>query len=656
MSNWTPGQSSSLYRVPDWGAGFFSVSENGNLLVRPRRHARSADGHSQEIDHKKLVEELGRRGLRRPMLIRFSDILATRIEELAESFAAAVTDNAYSGRWRGVYPIKVNQQAHVVEEIIEFGAPFGVGLEAGSKPELLIALALLDTKDALLVCNGYKDRAYVETALLAQSLGRNPIIVIDRFSEIELIVAASASLGIRPHVGLRAQLSTVGAGRWIASSGEHSKFGLSADELVRAIERLRREDMLDCVELLHFHIGSQITTIHAHKEALREAMRVYVGLHRMGADSLHLLDVGGGLGVDYLGSLTDDPSSMNYSMKEYANDVVFAAAQACTEAGIPAPDIITESGRAMVAHQSVLVFDIIGVNRDPSGQRVEACGDSDHAVLHALFEAVESIAPDSLSERYHDLIHARDEAASLFSLGYLDLEGRAKSERLFRAGCVRIGHILEQLGEPREEFEDLRKLLTETYFGNFSIFQSVPDAWAIKQVFPVMPIHRLEQEPTRRGVIVDLTCDSDGRLDRFIGDGEDQPTLRLHPWNGEPYFLAIFLVGAYQEILGDLHNLFGDTDAVHVRLDPTRPDDLIDESESDTTSSQKYSVEHYVEGDAVTDVLSYVQYDKRGLGERVQHTIEQALRDGRISLEDSALLRRRFDEGLNGYTYLRDEG
>ena len=633
MSEWTPGQSADLYRVDAWGAGFFSVSPDGNLLVHPKL------AKGSEIDLTRLVSELERRGLRRPILIRFSDILATRIEGLARSFGEAIEEHEYSGRWRGVYPIKVNQQAQVVEEIIEFGAPYGVGLEAGSKPELLIALALLDTPDALLICNGYKDRAYVDTALLAQRLGRNPIIVIDRYREIELVIKAAASLGIRPHIGLRARLSTVGAGRWVESSGADSKFGLSADELVRAVERLRHEDMLDCVELLHFHIGSQITTIRAHKEALREAMRIYVGLYQLGADALHLLDVGGGLGVDYIGAGTDDPSSMNYSQQEYANDVIFAAEQTCSEASIPAPDIITESGRAMVAYHSMLVFDVIGVNRDQAHEKVEPCDGSDHAVLHALSEAVENIAPDNLAESYHDLIHGRDEAASLFSLGYLDLRSRAKSERIFQSGCLHIGRILEQLGESPETFKDLHRLLTDTYFGNFSIFQSAPDAWAVKQVFPIMPIHRLDEEPTRRGIVADLTCDSDGRIDRFIGDGEDQQTVRLHPWNGAPYLLGVFLLGAYQEILGDLHNLFGDTDAVHVRLD----------------GDQTYSVEHFVEGDNVTDVLSYVQYDRRNLAERVRKLIERALRDGKIGLEDSALLRRRYDQGLSDYTYLRDE-
>lgn len=633
MSEWTPKQSSDLYRVPNWGAGFFSVSEDGDLLVHPRLSAGSA------INLPKLASELDRRGVRRPILIRFSNILATRIEGLAGSFEEAIDEHDYEGRWRGVYPIKVNQQAKVVEEIIEFGAPFGVGLEAGSKPELLIALALLDTKNALLICNGYKDRAYVETALLAQRLGRNPIIVIDRYHEIDLVIKSAAALGIRPQIGLRARLSTIGDGRWAQSSGNDSKFGLSSDELVRAVERLRSEDMLDCARLLHFHIGSQITTIRAHKDALREALRIYVGLHRLGADSLHLLDVGGGLGVDYVGAGTDDPSSMNYSQQEYANDVIFAAQQICSEAEIPAPDIITESGRAMTAYHSMLIFDVIGVDRDQTVYGLEPTSDSDHSVLQALSEAVDGITPDNLSESYHDLMHGRDEASSLFSLGYLDLRGRAKSERLFHSGCLRIGKILEQLGEMPEDFQDLRRILTDTYFGNFSVFQSAPDSWAIKQVFPVMPIHRLDEEPTRSATVVDLTCDSDGRIDRFIGDTEEQPSIRLHPWNGASYLLGVFLVGAYQEILGDLHNLFGDTDAVHVRLD----------------GDGGYQIEHLVEGDDVTEVLAYVQYDRRDLTERVRRLIEKSLREGRISLEDSALLRRRYDQGLADYTYLRDE-
>jgi len=633
MSEWTVQQSSDLYQIANWGADFFSISKAGNLVVHPRH------GDGATIELPRLVTELENRGLRRPMLIRFSDILTTRIESLEGCFREAIAESNYPGRWRGVYPIKVNQQAHVVEEIIQFGAPFGVGLEAGSKPELLIALALLDTEDGLLICNGYKDRAYVEIALLAQRLGRNPIIVVDRFKELDLVLETAADLGIRPHIGLRARLSTVGAGRWVESSGQRSKFGLGPDELVRAVARLRETGMLDCAELLHFHIGSQITAIRAHEDAIREAMHIYVGLYEMGATSLHLLDVGGGLGVDYIGSGTDDPSSKNYSEQEYANAIVAAAGLACNDAGIPSPDIVTESGRAMVAHHSVLVFDVIEVNRDLSLEKPPSCEEDDHPVLHALHAAVETIALDNLTESYHDLVDGRDEADSLFALGYLDLRGRAKSERLFRAGCQAIGAILEQIGETPEEFEDLRGLLTDTYFGNFSLFQSAPDAWAVKQIFPVMPIHRLAEEPSRRGVIVDLTCDSDGRIDRFIGKEGEESTLPLHPWNDEPYYLGIFLVGAYQEILGDLHNLFGDTDAVHVRL----------------SDDGGYEVEHIVEGDYVGEVLTYVQYDLRNLSERVRKTIEAAVRTGRISLKDSALLRRRFDQGLADYTYLLEE-
>jgi arginine decarboxylase len=359
----------------------------------------------------------------------------------------------------------------------------------------------------------------------------------------------------------------------------------------------------------------------------------------LGAASLRLLDVGGGLGVDYLGAASDEPSSMDYSAQEYANDVIYAASQACSEAEVPPPDIITESGRSMVAYHSMLVFDVIGVNRDQSVWDHEPCSEEDHAVLHALAETADGITAENVNESYHDLVHGRDEAASLFSLGYLDLRGRAKSERIFHTGCRRVATMLRQLGEPLEYYEELRSHLIDTYFGNFSVFQSAPDAWAVKQVFPIIPIHRLAEEPTREAVLADLTCDSDGRIDHFIGDGEEQSTVRLHPWTGSRYLLGLFLIGAYQEILGDLHNLFGDTDAVHVRLDAHRG----------------YTIEHLVEGDDVRDVLSYVQYDRRDLAERVRKLIERGLRDERISLEDSALLRRRYRQGLSEYTYLRDE-
>ncbi len=633
MRGWTVRDSLELYNVPNWGGDFFGVNDAGRVEVRPRG---DRDGR---VDLLELVRDLERRGLRTPLLIRFSDILASRVQGLGAAFDRAIEEYGYRGRFRGVYPIKVNQQRHVVEEIVQYGAARCVGLETGSKPELLIALALLDTPDALIICNGYKDRAYVELALLAQRLGRTPILVIDRFHEIDLVIKTSRELGIRPHLGVRARLTTKGAGKWVESTGDRSKFGLSSLEIVDAVERLRSEDMLDCLELLHFHIGSQITAIRAHKDALGEASRIFVGLHEMGARP-GLLDVGGGLGVDYDGSRTNFHSSKNYSMQEYANDVVAFIQEACDEAGVPHPDIVTEAGRAMVAHHSVLIFDVLGVNEMISGQRPEPVGDDDPKVLQGLAEVWSSVSRKNVQESYHDALQLKEEASALFSLGYLDLRGRARVERLFWNCCEKILRVVKDLPYVPEDLEDLEKGIADTYYGNVSVFQSMPDHWAVKQLFPVMPIHRLDEKPTRRGVFADLTCDCDGKIDQFIDQRDVRDVLELHPWTGAPYYIGVFLVGAYQEILGDLHNLFGDTDAVHVRLD--------DEG--------GYVVEHVVEGDAVNDVLAYVQYDRRALVEKVRRTIEAALRRGQISLEESARLRKRYEQGLQEYTYLsRDE-
>jgi arginine decarboxylase len=617
-----------LYNVPAWGAGFFSVNAKGHVEVQP---------HPQgpNVDLFDLVQDLQQRGVRTPLLMRFSDILAARVQGLCDAFNRAIREYGYRGAYRGVYPIKVNQQRHVVEEIVEFGAPYAIGLEAGSKPELLIALAVLETPGALIVCNGYKDRKYIETALLAQRLGRTPIIVVDRFHEVELIIRTSQELGIRPHIGVRARLTTKGAGKWIESTGDRSKFGLTAVEIVDAVDRLNAEGMLDCLELLHFHIGSQITAIRAHKDALREATRIFVGLHEMGAHP-RFLDVGGGLGVDYDGSQTNFHSSMNYSVQEYANDVVAAVQEACDSKGVPHPDIVTEAGRAMVAHHSVLIFDVLGTHEMLSGKQPERVQEDDHKVIKDLAEVWAGVSQKNVQEAYHDSLQLKEEAATLFSLGYLDLRARARVERLFWDCCEKILRISRELPYVPEDLEPLEKGLADTYYGNFSVFQSAPDHWAVKQLFPVMPIHRLDERPTRRGVFADLTCDSDGKIDRFIDPRDVKDVLELHPFNGQPYYIGVFLVGAYQEILGDYHNLFGDTDAVHVRLG----------------ADGRYEVEHVVEGDEVKDVLRYVQYDRGTLIERVRRTIEIAMRDGQISLEDSARLRRRYEEGLNEYTYL----
>jgi arginine decarboxylase len=631
MHAWTVGDSRDLYGVPSWGAPFFDVNAKGRVEVRPGQN------DDTRIDLLELVRDLEHRGLRTPLLIRFSDILASRLSQLAGAFDDAIRRYGYGGRYRGVYPIKVNQQRHVVEEIIHFGREQGVGLEAGSRPELLIALALLDTPDALMICNGYKDRAYIETALLAQRLGRTPIIVIDRFREIDLVIKTARELGIRPHLGVRARLSTKGAGKWLESTGDRSKFGLSAPEIVDAVSRLRSEDMLDCLELLHFHIGSQITAIRAHKDALAEASRIFVGLHEMGAAPT-LLDVGGGLGVDYDGSRTNFHSSKNYSTQEYANDVVAFIQEACDEAEVPHPDIVTETGRAMVAHHSVLVFDVLGVNEMSSGTS-EPVGEEDPKVLLDLASVGETVTRKNVQESYHDAVELKEEATTLFSLGFLDLQGRARAERLFWNCCERILHIVRELDYVPEDLQNLEKGMADTYYGNMSVFQSAPDHWAVKQLFPVMPIHRLDEKPTRRGVIADLTCDSDGKIDQFIDQHDVKEVLELHPWTGDPYFIGMFLVGAYQEILGDLHNLFGDTDAVHVRLE----------------EGGGYAVEHVVEGDSVDDVLQYVQYDGRVLVEKVRRTVETALRRGEITLEESARLRKRYEQGLREYTYLSRE-
>ena len=630
MHAWTIRDSLELYNVHNWGRGFFGVSESGQLEVRPRGEGGPA------ISLPALVEDLRQRGLRTPMLLRFPDILNARVRRLASAFASASSAYSYSGKFRGVYPIKVNQQRRVVEELVAFGAEHGIGLEAGSKPELLIALALLDTPNALIICNGYKDRAYIETALLAQRLGRTPVIVIDRFHEIELVVKVASELGIRPHIGIRAKLQSKGAGKWIDSTGDKSKFGLTASEIVDAVEQLRASDMLDCLELLHFHIGSQITAIRAHKDALREATRIFVGLHELGAKP-RILDVGGGLGVDYDGSQTNFHSSKNYTVQEYANDVVASIQEACDGARIPHPDIVTEAGRWMVAHHALLVFDVLGASEVRIGRKPEPLKDDDPKVLQDLHEVWQGVNKKNVIESFHDAMQLKEDAATLFNIGQLDIRARARVERLFWDCCEKIQRIAADLKELPEELEELEKGLADTYYGNLSVFQSAPDHWAVKQLFPVMPIQRLTEKPSRRAIIADLTCDSDGKIDQFIDQHDVKNVLELHPLDGRRYYLAVFMVGAYQEILGDLHNLFGDTDAVHVVVD--------DESGG-------YIVDHVVEGEDVKDVLTYVEYDQAALTEKVRRLAEDARRRGDISIEEATRLRARYKQGLWEYTYL----
>jgi arginine decarboxylase len=666
---WSAKKSSELYLVDNWGAGFFRINEKGHIEVFPRGNApatlppagtsasssaaaatasasASANGTAAPnaatlesllngIDLKELVSDLEERGLRPPLLIRFPDIVHSRIKSLARAFQNAIDTYSYKGKYRGVFPIKVNQQRYLVEDIVRFGRETCLGLEAGSKPELLVALALMDNPEALLICNGFKDTEYVETALLSQKLGRNTIIVVDRFSELEIIIRSAKNLNIRPRIGFRAKLEAKGAGKWVESSGAKSKFGLTAYEMVKGIEILEKEGLLGSLELLHFHIGSQITALRAIKDSLVEASRVYTELASMGA-GLKYIDVGGGLGVDYDGSQTNSENSMNYTLQEYANDVVAQIGVACDDRGLPHPNIVTEAGRALVAHHSVLVFDVVGAHHIRTTEIPLEVGGEKADSIRELADLCKNISPKNLNESIQDAFKLRDDAMSLFNLGYLTLKQKALMERLFWFFCTRALEVSEPMKRKPEEIATLKRYLSDSYYCNFSVFQSAPDTWAVKQLFPVCPIHRLKEEPTRRGILLDLTCDSDGKVDNFIDIKDDKDTLELHSLrDGEDYYVGMFLVGAYQEILGDFHNLFGDTDAVHVSLTPSG-----------------YAIEHVIEGDTVTEVLSYVQYDRAALIRQIRSAIETALANKTISLEESRMLMRYYEDGLNSYTYL----
>ena len=630
LRRWTVNDSLETYAVQEWGRDYFSINEAGNVTVSHERGS---------IDLKVLVDDLTRRGIEPPLLIRFSDLLESRINQLNEAFHRAIFEYGYKGEYRGVYPIKVNQSRKVVEEILRFGRRFHYGLEAGSKPELLAVMAMLDDPEALIICNGYKDELYIETALLASKLDRTVIIVVEKPSELDLIRRVSERLAVKPNIGVRMRLSARGAGKWSESGGDHAKFGLSASELLTALEKLEEWDMLDSVRLLHFHVGSQITAIRAIKDALREATRTYTEMVRLGCKQLTFFDVGGGLAVDYDGSQTNFESSMNYTIQEYANDVVFAVQEACDLAEIAHPNLVSESGRAVVAHHSVLIVNVIGVTATAHTEaQPEQPTDDEHDLLHKLHDVCGSVSRKNVRECYHDALEYKDELLQLFNLGNVSLEERAKGERLFWATCERIAAVASTLSRVPEEIQTLEKMLSDTYFCNFSMFQSLPDAWAVDQLFPIMPIHRLNEPPTRRGILADITCDSDGAIDAFIDMRDVKQTLELHTPNGEPYYVGIMLTGAYQEILGDMHNLFGDTNMVHVVI----------------TGQGHYEVDEVVSGDTVTDVLRYVNYSPEELVRRVRSNVETAVRGGKMSLDESRQLMQRYREGLASYTYLGD--
>jgi arginine decarboxylase len=631
LEKWKIQDAAETYGIRNWGKGYFAINKSGHVVVQPNKRA------DQAIDLKELVDQLQARGIQLPILLRFTDILRHRVGELHDAFKKAIDEFEYQGSYCCVYPIKVNQQRQVVEEILDFGKPYNFGLEAGSKPELLAVLALANGRDTPIICNGFKDDEFLRMTMLARKIGKQIIPVVEKFTELETIVRLAEELQVRPVIGVRVKLASRGAGRWRSSAGYRSKFGLTLTEVLEAVEYLKQRDLADCLQLVHFHLGSQITNIRSIKNALTEAARVYVELHRVGA-GVQYLDVGGGLGIDYDGSQTDFESSVNYTLQEYANDVVFRVKSVCEEAGVPHPIIVSESGRAMVAYHSLLVFDVLGVSNFDRYELPEEVPADAPQQIHDLYAIHRDLKKKNLLESYHDAVQAVDEALNMFNLGSLSIELRALVEGLFWTVCSRMLRIVREMDYVPEELQGLEALLSDTYFCNFSIFQSMPDSWAIKQLFPIMPIHRLNEVPTRRAVLGDVTCDSDGKIDQFIDLRDVRNTLQLHPFNGEPYYLGAFLLGAYQEILGDLHNLFGDTNAVHVSLD----------------EEGEYSIDDVIKGDTVREVLAYVQYSGEKLTESLRKDVERAVRSGKISLSESKMLLRFYETGLDGYTYLEE--
>jgi len=625
---WTMADSSELYDVASWGKGYFSVGQNGHLYVHPSKDPARA------VDLKELVDTLVLRGISLPILIRFAEILRHRLSEVHDAFQSAIAEHGYKGSYCCVYPIKVNQQRQVVEEVFKFGRPFKYGLEAGSKPELLAVLAIADNETPI-ICNGFKDDEYIEMVMLATKIGRQITTVVEKYTELDLVARHAQRIGVRPRIGLRLKLASRGSGRWKSSGGFRSKFGLTVSEAVRALDQLKQLGMADCIELLHFHLGSQITNIRHIKQAVIEGVRIYAELARAGA-GLKYLDVGGGLGIDYDGSQTDFESSVNYTLQEYANDVVYHVQNVCDEAGVAHPTIVSESGRAVVAYHSMLVFDVLGVSGFGEQDTAPEISDEMEQPLIDLRETYRGLSTKNLLESFHDAQQALDQALNLFSLGYLPIEQRCLAENLYWAMCRRIKRLAADLEFFPEELEGLDAMLSDTYFCNFSIFQSMPDSWAIKQLFPIMPIHRLSERPTRAAVLGDISCDSDGKIDQFIDRRDVKRTLPLHPFNGSEYYLGAFLIGAYQEILGDLHNLFGDTNAVHVSLN----------------GNGEIILDNVIKGDTVREVLDYVQFRAESLLGQFRKDVEAALREGKIGYEESGRLLRFYEEGLNGYTYL----
>ena len=629
MKKWTIDDAKELYNICGWGTSYFGISEKGNVYVRPSKD-------EVQIDLKEVMDELTLRDVTPPVLLRFPDILDNRIEKNASCFEKAAKEYGYKGKSFIIYPIKLNQMQPVVEEMISHGRKFNLGLEAGSKPELHAVIAVQCQSDSLIICNGYKDQSYIELALLAQKMGKRIFIVVEKLNEIEIIAKAAKKLNVMPNLGIRIKLASSGSGKWAESGGDASKFGLTSSELLKALKILDEKGMHDCLRLIHFHIGSQITKIRRIQTALREAAQFYISLHKMGYN-VDFVDCGGGLGVDYDGTRSSSSeSSVNYSIQEYINDCIYTFVDAANKNEIQHPNIITESGRSLAAHHSVLVIDVLETASLPEMPEEFEAKETDHQLVKDLYEIWDNLNPRSMLEDWHDAEQIRDEALELFAHGIVDLKTRAEIESMYWSVCHEINSLAKSLKHVPEELRGLDKLLADKYFCNFSLFQSLPDAWAIDQIFPIMPIQRLDERPTRNATIQDITCDSDGKITNFVTNGHIRHVLPLHRLlKNEPYYLGVFLVGAYQEILGDMHNLFGDTTAAHISV-----------------KDGAYHIDQIIDGETVEEVLDYVQYNPKKLVRQLEIWVTKSVKQGKISLEEGKEFLSNYRSGLYGYTYL----
>ena len=629
MRKWRIEDTEELYNITGWGTSYFSINDAGHVVVTPRR-----DGVT--VDLKELVDELQLRDVASPMLLRFPDILDNRIEKMSSCFKQAAEEYGYKAENFIIYPIKVNQMRPVVEEIISHGKKFNLGLEAGSKPELHAVIAVNTDSDSLIVCNGYKDESYIELALLAQKMGKRIFLVVEKMNELKLIAKMAKQLNVQPNIGIRIKLASSGSGKWEESGGDASKFGLTSSELLEALDFMESKGLKDCLKLIHFHIGSQVTKIRRIKTALREASQFYVQLHSMGFN-VEFVDIGGGLGVDYDGTRSSNSEgSVNYSIQEYVNDSISTLVDVSDKNGIPHPNIITESGRALTAHHSVLIFEVLETATLPEWDDEEEIAPDAHELVQELYSIWDSLNQNKMLEAWHDAQQIREEALDLFSHGIVDLKTRAQIERLYWSITREINQIAGGLKHAPDEFRGLSKLLADKYFCNFSLFQSLPDSWAIDQIFPIMPIQRLDEKPERSATLQDITCDSDGKIANFISTRNVAHYLPVHSLKKtEPYYLAVFLVGAYQEILGDMHNLFGDTNAVHVSV-----------------NEKGYNIEQIIDGETVAEVLDYVQYNPKKLVRTLETWVTKSVKEGKISLEEGKEFLSNYRSGLYGYTYL----